>query len=139
MYLLDTDILTLAHAGHARIAERMRQAGEANLATTLINAIEILQGRYDFLLKASNGPQLLRAQELLNRSEGLLQDAIIISIKAAAAATFDRLLQDKKARRIGRADLLIASVALAEPATLVTRNLRDFRQVPGLQVENWAD
>ena len=38
-----------------------------------------------------------------------------------------------------RADLLIAIIALANHGTLVTRNLKDFRLVPGLQVENWAD
>jgi tRNA(fMet)-specific endonuclease VapC len=42
-------------------------------------------------------------------------------------------------KKIGRADLLIASIARANKAILVTRNLKDFRQVPGLQVENWAD
>ena len=36
-------------------------------------------------------------------------------------------------------DLLIASIALAQRATLVTRNLRHFRQIPALNVENWAD
>ena len=40
---------------------------------------------------------------------------------------------------MGRADLLIAAITLANRATLVTRNLKDFRQVPGLQIENWAD
>ena len=139
MNLLDTDILTLAHAGHPRIAERMRQAGEESLATTVINAIEILQGRHDFLLKASDGEQLLRAQHLLNRSEELLQDATIISVDSTAAVEFDRLRENKRLKKIGRADLLIASIALAQRATLVTRNLRDFGHVPGLQVENWAD
>ncbi len=45
----------------------------------------------------------------------------------------------RKLRAIGRADLLIAAVALAHRSTMVTRNLRHFQQVPGLQVENWVD
>jgi tRNA(fMet)-specific endonuclease VapC len=35
--------------------------------------------------------------------------------------------------------MLIASIALGQRATLVTRNLRHFRQIPGLTLENWAD
>ena len=47
--------------------------------------------------------------------------------------------ENKKLKKIGRADLLIACITLAQRATLVTRNLKDFRQVPGLPVENWLD
>src|SRR5205814_530911 len=54
MHLLDTDTLTRAHAGSPGIAERVRQVGEQNVATTIISAIEILRGRHEFLLKASN-------------------------------------------------------------------------------------
>ena len=42
-------------------------------------------------------------------------------------------------KKIGRADLLIACIALAHGETLVTRNVRHFKQVPGLTIENWAD
>jgi tRNA(fMet)-specific endonuclease VapC len=40
--------------------------------------------------------------------------------------------------RIGTLDLRIASIALAHGATVVTRNLRHFRQVPDLRVEDWT-
>jgi tRNA(fMet)-specific endonuclease VapC len=63
----------------------------------------------------------------------------IVSVTAEAAARFDQLRQDRKLKKIGRADLLIASIVLANQATLVSRNLKDFQQVPGLRVENWAD
>jgi len=44
----------------------------------------------------------------------------------------------KRARtRIGTMDLKIASIALTNDATLLTRNLSDFRQVPGLLVADW--
>ena len=56
----------------------------------------------------------------------------------AAAAEFERLRANKKLKKIGRRDLLIACIALANRARLVTRNQKDFRQVPGLHVENWA-
>jgi predicted nucleic acid-binding protein len=36
-------------------------------------------------------------------------------------------------------DTLSASIALAENAKLITRNVRDFSLVPGLMWENWAD
>jgi tRNA(fMet)-specific endonuclease VapC len=36
-------------------------------------------------------------------------------------------------------DLRIAAIAMANDATLLSRNLRDFERVAGLKVENWLD
>lgn len=36
-------------------------------------------------------------------------------------------------------DLKIAAICLAHDAMLLTRNLSDFRHIPGLRVENWLD
>jgi tRNA(fMet)-specific endonuclease VapC len=109
------------------------------IATTVITQAEVLRARYEFLLKARDGRELLRAQQWLDRSESLLADFRIVPIDAGVSARFDRLRSQKKLKKIGRADLLIASIALTHEATLVSRNLKDFRQVAGLRVENWID
>lgn len=36
-------------------------------------------------------------------------------------------------------DLRIGSIALSRDGLLLSRNVNDFRQVPGLHVENWLD
>ena len=53
----------------------------------------------------------------------------------AADAEFIRLRSQKV--RIGTQDLRIAAIALAVGATVVTRNARDFAQVPGLLLDAW--
>lgn len=39
---------------------------------------------------------------------------------------------------IGPMDLKIAAIVLAFDAVPVTRNVTDFRKIPGLWIENWA-
>ena len=140
MILLDTDILSLYHAGHEHVTARIKKVDPAEvLGTTIITCAEVLRARFEFLLKAADGEQLQRAQKRLAGSQSLLDDLHIAAVDAASAAEFDKLRKHKKLKRIGHADLLIASIALANNATLVTRNLKHFRQVPNLQVENWVD
>jgi len=137
--ILDTDTLSLLHAGHERVVEHMERIDPAEVAITIITKIEVLRARYEFILEAANGEELLRAQRWLIHSQHLIDELPLALITGDAAAQFDRLSKIKKLKKIGRADLLIASIALANGATLVTRNLRHFRQVPHLEVENWVD
>jgi tRNA(fMet)-specific endonuclease VapC len=139
MKILDTDMLTYLFEGHQRTVERFGQETE-QVATTIISCIEVLQGRFTMLLKAPDGQHLRRAQRLLEQAlEHLEEIHNTVPIDDAAADQFDRLRQNKKLKKIGSADMLIAAITLANRATLVTRNLKDFRLVPRLQVENWAD
>lgn len=139
IYLLDTDTLTHLHMGHRRVNEQIYTAGAAQIATTIISRIEMLQGRMAYLLKAADSQQLLHAQQLLERTAGALMRLPIMPFDSTAAAEFDRLRQVTAFRKIGRADLLIAGIALAHQATLVTRNLRHFERIPGLRLANWLD
>ena len=139
MHLLDTDTLTHLHAGHRKVVESLRVLDDTDVGTTIITKIELIRGRMDFVLKAATGPELLRAQHLLTRTEELLEQIIIVPIDDVAAAQFDLLRASRRFRKIGRADLLIASIALANSATVVTRNVRHFKVLARLKVVNWVD
>ena len=138
MILLDSDTLTLYFAGHPLVTAKVQAAPEAP-ATTLVTRIEILRGRFDSVLKAKDGEQLLRAEERLAIAESSLARFRIVAFDNAIAAYFDRMVKHSRLKKVGRADLLIACIALAHRATLITRNVRHFQQVQGLRVENWAD
>lgn len=139
MHLLDTDTLTYLHAGHPHVITHLRAVADPVVGTTIITKSELLRGRIEFLLKAATGIELLRAQQWFTRTEELLAQILIVPFDEAAAAQFDRLRANKAYRKIGRADVLIASIVLANRATLVTRNVRHFRQIQGIMVVNWVD
>ena len=138
MHLLDTDILSLLQRGNARVVEALVALPDSDLAITLITKIELLRGRHDFVLKAATGEQLLRAEKWLKETELFLLKTPVIYPDTAAATQFDRLRLMKGLRKIGRADLLIASTVLANDATLVTRNVRHFKQIPDLKIVSWT-
>ncbi|HJT78463.1 MAG TPA: type II toxin-antitoxin system VapC family toxin [Gemmataceae bacterium] len=138
MILLDTDTFTLHHAGHLKVVERASKAAEAS-RLTIVTQVEALRGRQEAFIKAEDGERLLRAQRLLLSTVEHLARFPIVPFDDTAAAEFDRLRQVKGLKKIGRNDLLIASIALANRAKRVTRNTKDFSKVPGLQIENWAD
>jgi tRNA(fMet)-specific endonuclease VapC len=138
MFVLDTDTLSHLLRGHARVTQRRSQVTD-DVVITVITQIEVLQGRFAAILKAANAEELQQAQHRLTESERQLALFDVLAVDAAAAAEFERLLNTKGLRRTGRGDLLMAAIALANRATLVTRNERDFRQVPGLLIENWVD
>ncbi len=138
-HILDTDTLSHLHAGRPKVVENLRRLDDPDVRITIITKVELLRGRFDFLLKASDQSQLIRAQELLNRTEDLLSQLPVLLIDKKSAIQFEKLKKIKKLRKIGRADILIASIALSRRAVIVTRNVRHFRRIPQLVVKNWVD
>jgi len=139
MHLLDSDTLSHLWGNHERVVDRLDKCEDTEIGTTSVTKSEILRARCENLLKATSTADLLIAQQRFDRSEALLAELMILPFDEAAAKELDRLKAIKKLKKIDHADLLIAAVALANRAVLVTRNLRDFQQVPKLTVENWVD
>ncbi|MBN9118037.1 MAG: type II toxin-antitoxin system VapC family toxin [Planctomycetes bacterium] len=139
IYLLDTDVFTLTHFGKHGLRERIEAARIAHeVVVSIVTRIEVLRGRFDAVVTAADGAALLRAQELLRASEEFLAGFRLISFDRTVADTFNRLRDDRNVKKTGRNDLLIACIALANDATLVTRNTKDYASVPNLKLENWA-
>jgi len=61
----------------------------------------------------------------------LLGTVIIIPVSFSIAEHAGRLL---RTRKIGKADLLIAATALELGLPLMTRNVKDFKKIPGLKL-----
>lgn len=141
MFLLDTDHCTHLFHQHPSVIARVDQAvahGRA-VGTTVVTKIEILSGRMAAVLKADSHKPFLNAQELLLADERYLQGIQIIPLDEVALQEFDKIGGVRGVKKVGRADLLIASIAMARRATLVTRNQKHFKLVPQLKLENWVD
>ena len=56
-----------------------------------------------------------------------------------AEPAFEKYVELKRDVSIGTLDLKIAAITLAHDAVLLSRNRKDFEQVPGLKFENWLE
>ena len=140
MFILDTNILSDFFKGHERIRRRIDATSpDRPVVTSVISWFEIISGRFRSLEKAANRKELLIAAERITISERELGEFELLPITDLVADQFEKLLLNKKLKKIGRPDLLIACICLANDATLVTRNVKDFVNVPRLRIENWAD
>ncbi|HUI72498.1 MAG TPA: PIN domain-containing protein, partial [Spirochaetia bacterium] len=63
----------------------------------------------------------------------------VVGITRSTIETFTdiKLALDRKGEGIEDFDLLIAATALCLNYTLVTNNVKHFKRIEGLQIENW--
>jgi tRNA(fMet)-specific endonuclease VapC len=139
MVFLDSDHMSLLQRGGAegeRIMRRLSDLPAGEIATTIVNYEERHRG---WLARLARATSLERQVSDYRELKMLLQNycsIIVVDFDTRAAAEYDRL--KRAAIRIGSMDLKIASIALANGATLLTRNLVDFKKVPRLQFEDWS-
>ena len=139
MILLDTDTLTHFAHGNDNVRRAIERSGSEQLGITLITRYEMLRGRAESLLKAADEEQLHRAAGRFTQAESLVSAFVTVGFDEKSIILFGQLRRQKSLNKMGRADMLIACITLAQGALLVTRNTRDFAGVVGLKLENWVD
>lgn len=138
MIVLDTDYVTFLERKGSPMAEFIhRQLLERNEphTTTIITYEEQMRGWMEYIAKSKTFAKQVEAYRYLRQNLQLFCGLQILLFDDAAAFRFQELRRAKV--RIGTMDLKIASIALAQDAILLTRNLSDFRQVPSLRAEDW--
>jgi tRNA(fMet)-specific endonuclease VapC len=136
-YLLDTDIITLIQFGHATAVRRLSAQNDADVALSAISFQEQMRGWLGRLNKLTAPDQLADWYDrLVVRMFPLWRRYQLLPFSLAAIQRFQQL----RALRlnVGLMDLRLAAVALENNLTVVTRNVRDFGRVPGLQTEDWS-
>lgn len=139
MCLFDTDHMSLIEHGGAayeRIKARLRAVPPDDVATTIVSYEEQTRGWLARIAQMTTPERQVSVYSELKRQLRNYCDIAVIEFDAKAAAEFKRLRQ--AGVRIGPMYLKIAAIALANDATVLTRNVRDFSRVPDLKFEDWS-
>ncbi len=106
------------------------------LAVSIVTIEEQMRGWLDRIRKARNPEEVIVAYARLKITVQYFSDLQILDFDLNAQNQYSQLRKQKI--RIGAQDLKIASIACTQGATLVTRNRKDFEQVPNLEIEDWS-
>jgi tRNA(fMet)-specific endonuclease VapC len=140
MVILDTDLLTLlekenSNAG-ARARERLSAIQQDEITTSVITYEEQMRGWLAYLARARNLNGQVDAYRRLSRHIEYYSRIRVHPFTEIAAVEYQSLRNQHL--RVGTMDLKIAAIALSLGCTLLSRNLRDFRQIPNLDVQDWS-
>ena len=132
-WMLDTDIciyLINRRPGYERVLRRMEGRRYGDIA---VSAVTLAELRYGIARSARRKGNAEKVEAFLQRF-----DTVAFDESAAAAYGAVRARLEGSGRTIGPLDTLIAAHAISRGCVLVTNNVREFRRVAGLRVENWA-
>jgi tRNA(fMet)-specific endonuclease VapC len=139
MIVLDTSYVSLFEypedSRAQRLHERLLASPDPDVVTTAITPEEQMRGWLSAIHSQREIHRQVPYYERLVEMIRFFADWRILPFDSSAADEFQSLRSSRV--RIGTMDLKIASITLVHNATLLTSNLRDFQQVPGLRVEDW--
>jgi len=136
LYILDTDHLSLFQRKNPLVLNRIQSMKKEQIAVTIITVQEQMRGWMNVINRYGNNEQLIWAYQCFFDAVNFFNTINILNFDQLAYNIFLALKTQKI--RIGTQDLRIASIALAVDGIVVTRNYRDFCQIPNLKLIDWT-
>ncbi len=136
LFLLDTDMVSLFQRGHPVVCAAIAKHLPQEVAITVITVEEQLSGWYTELRRANKPENLAAVYLRMANTVSFYSSMPIFSLTEAAIRRYEDLKHMKV--MVGKSDLRIAAIVLEENAVLVTRNVRDFKRIPDLLMEDWS-
>jgi len=127
--MLDTDVTSYVFTHRAQqVRRRFLAFSVGDIAISAITAGELVFG---FQMTSSE-----RIRRAVERALGAL---VVAPFDRAASDAYGEVRSAlyRRGTLIGPNDMLIAAHAISLDLPLATNNMREFRRVPGLRVENW--
>jgi tRNA(fMet)-specific endonuclease VapC len=120
-----------------RLEQRLEDVAHREaIAVTIVTFEEQTRGWLAQVARARKAEQEVVAYR---RLRSLLTDYCDRQVLEYDRRAIQRFVELRKAKiRIGTMDMKIAAIVLSLDAKLLSRNLGDFRKVPGLAVEDWT-
>jgi tRNA(fMet)-specific endonuclease VapC len=131
-FLLDTNIcIYIRQARPPEVLARFEKLKAGDAVLSVITYGELLYGAH----------KSKQRETALSRLADLVSLLPVLKMPAGAADEYGeiRAVLETRGETIGGNDLWIAAHAKAEGLTLVTNNEREFKRVPRLKVQNWAE
>lgn len=127
--LIDTDICIAIVNGDEQVRPHLERHVPSSLRMSAITLAELRFG-----VAKSSQPKRVAAKLNLLRSK-----VAVVPFDEDATERYGELraLLERRGTAIGTLDTLIAAHALSLKWTLATHNVREFRRVPGLKVDDW--
>jgi tRNA(fMet)-specific endonuclease VapC len=127
-HLIDTNIAIHARDGDEAVLARL----EEHVGTILLSALSLAELRRG-LFRDPRNSAIRQA-----RTEILLRAITVLPFDAAGAEAYGRIIAQCGWVRSRDFDRIIAGHAISTGSVLVTANESDFRDIPGLSIENWT-
>ena len=138
--ILDTDHLTViqrrAEPAYSRLRHQLSKLPAAEIQTTIVSFEEQMRGWLAVISRTRNQQREVVAYQRLQVLLKFFGEMPVLDYTEDAADQFEALRRAKQ--RVGSMDLKIAAIALSRDGLLLSSNLKDFRQVANLRVEDWT-